>query len=391
MMAFKRSTVAKIMTTTVASSLLLTASALAADTEILIGGPAGEVWQGTLEQNDFTYFTCTCNGPIQDLALNDSREFLYVGDEWGQVIRFRMSDGQPDQFMFATDPVAAMVTYDNDVFAAGANGTIRRLDGTSGIIEASFVAPIEIDAMHRIDNTLYVSGPNAEVWQADLSGDMSFSYFACGCSGPVTSMTANDTHLLVGDTFGMISEYNLTNGVLENIMLVPGVGQIDALKVDGDDVVGASGGDLFRFDTQTHNLELQLDPSIEVNALLLLQPADSPFELSLSVTNLIGGQRAMFEAKLGTPGEKVAILWSKTRGSFELNNGEWCVSFGIDLPANDLSGHAVGVGVFDARGVFETSRVVPQFLSHHELLFQAAEQNSCPDTRMSDVVSGIVQ
>ncbi|MGB0953485.1 MAG: spondin domain-containing protein [Planctomycetota bacterium] len=114
-------------------------------------------------------------------------------------------------------------------------------------------------------------------------------------------------------------------------------------------------------------------------------------DLSLCVDPLVTGQNASIQVSYGTPMENVVIMWSTSLGSTVINNGSWCVDFGINLPTGNPSAQIVSLGPCDGNGDYQILRQVPASASGLTIHMQAAEQNACPDARMSNIVSRVVQ
>lgn len=114
-------------------------------------------------------------------------------------------------------------------------------------------------------------------------------------------------------------------------------------------------------------------------------------DLSLCVDPLVTGQSASMHVSHGTPQENVVIMWSTSLGSTVINNGSWCVDFGLNLPAGNPSSQIVSLGPCDTNGDFQVMRQVPASAAGLTIHMQAAEQNACPDARMSNIVSLVVQ
>lgn len=114
-------------------------------------------------------------------------------------------------------------------------------------------------------------------------------------------------------------------------------------------------------------------------------------DLGLCVDPLVVGQSAGIKVSHGTPLENVVIMWSTSLGSTVINSGSWCVDFGIALPMPNPSSQIVSLGACDTNGDYQVSRTIPTSALGLTIYMQAAEQNACPDARMSNIVSQIVQ
>jgi len=118
---------------------------------------------------------------------------------------------------------------------------------------------------------------------------------------------------------------------------------------------------------------------------------ETPECLGLEVQDLIAGREATFTTTKASPGSTVAVLYSRQLGEFNANLGEWCVDFGLDIAPSQARSRIVVQGVADSNGQFEDSLDIPGIARGLELHFQAAERGTCPESCMSNIVSGTVQ
>ena len=109
--------------------------------------------------------------------------------------------------------------------------------------------------------------------------------------------------------------------------------------------------------------------------------------LDLAVTNLVAGQTATFTISGGTPSAKVVTVYGMTAGSTVVNDvAGYCATFGIDgLSLNSVVG---GLSqVFDATGVATFDQPIPMNAQGVDVLFQSAENGTCPDECVSDAIA----
>ncbi len=113
--------------------------------------------------------------------------------------------------------------------------------------------------------------------------------------------------------------------------------------------------------------------------------------MTLTVTNLKGGEDATFEIDGATPGATVAVAYGLQLGSFNFNGGGWCVDFGIKIPAGQANSRIVVQGAADGSGSFSKDRFIPSGFSGVSIHLQGAEKDTCPDSCMSNVVSDVIE
>ncbi len=117
-----------------------------------------------------------------------------------------------------------------------------------------------------------------------------------------------------------------------------------------------------------------------------LEAASSDVDcLRLDVDELIGGTMADIVVEGAQPGWRVAILWSTQRGSFSNSTGGWCVDFGLKLPGGNIASRTAGMGKSDGAGTFTKSILVPAGFRGRTVFLQAAQQNTCPESCMSNI------
>lgn len=113
--------------------------------------------------------------------------------------------------------------------------------------------------------------------------------------------------------------------------------------------------------------------------------------LDLYVTNLVAGSGMFVNIAEGTPNATVAVLWGNKDGSFVRSDGSWCVDFGFKVPASQVNSWIVTQGRFNRSGLFFGSRKLPASTSGMRIRFQAAEQGTCPDPCMSNIVNSQIE
>ncbi len=114
--------------------------------------------------------------------------------------------------------------------------------------------------------------------------------------------------------------------------------------------------------------------------------------LELAVDNLVGGQQASFTVSGGTPAERGVVAWGTDdshHSNFE-DVKDWCATFGFNINMSGRKFRIIGSDIFDANGQFTVKRGVPEGASGTEVMFQAAEHNTCPAECMSKVATEVI-
>lgn len=110
--------------------------------------------------------------------------------------------------------------------------------------------------------------------------------------------------------------------------------------------------------------------------------------LTLTVNALVSGGTGTWDVSGATPGAEVAVVYGHSAGSTLINGyAGYCADFGIDgvNPRRVICRkNADGAGNVSCR------KSLPNGISGVQVLSQAAERNTCPDTCMSNVDDQIV-
>jgi subtilisin family serine protease len=117
-------------------------------------------------------------------------------------------------------------------------------------------------------------------------------------------------------------------------------------------------------------------------ALSAMGPSDC---ITLSVANLVAGQSATWTVTGVTPGVRAAVVWGTQGGTTNVNNyAGYCCTFDIQGVNNSK---LIGQPTANGGGVATVSKSVPNNVSGLKVLMQAAEQNTCPNECVSNLLS----
>jgi hypothetical protein len=256
------------------SVLLLAApSSFAAD--IFIGGPAGFVFRGDSVAGNFEQFGGA--GPIGSMVIHDG--VLIVGDTFGNVWRISLSTGQfIVPILFFDSDAAAMAIHNGDLLIADSSGLIFRIDPVTGEALNVFFSPVEISAMTVKDGWVFVAGPEGSVHRSDGT-TAGFQYFTCICFAPILSLTADDTHLILGDSINIIGRASLANGQVTGAFISPVTPR--ALEVDGDVLlIGAPDNSVHRVDALNGSPLSTLATPIAIESIVMMPEPVCPGDLT---------------------------------------------------------------------------------------------------------------
>ncbi len=149
-------------------------------------------------------------------------------------------------------------------------------------------------------------------------------------------------------------------------------------------------GELYRFDADgNYDFFGVLEPGQIAGADVEGGPVAAC--LSLEIGPMVGGEKTAFEVGGGEPGHRGVVVWGLGGDAsiFEDVNG-WCATFGFDVKLKGRKVRIVGSSVFDANGEMTVNRRIPDNHPGLDVLFQAAERETCPGECMSDVVFGTI-
>ena len=113
--------------------------------------------------------------------------------------------------------------------------------------------------------------------------------------------------------------------------------------------------------------------------------------LDLTVDNLIADKNASFTITNGTPGTRAVTVYGTQPGQTIINNlANYCATFGIqNINQSKIIGGTNRI--FSAAGKITFNQQVPKQAKGLTLLFQSAQQDTCPDECTSNLVEMIVQ
>lgn len=229
----------------VAVAGILSSSTFAAD--VYIGLASGEVWKGDSATGNFSYFACSCTGPVNSLALTDSR--LIYGDANGLLAVTDLASGALLTFFLSPNDNSAMVADGTDLLIGGTNKTVVRMSSLTGQVSKTLATPADVQGMALHGDELLVGSATTQVHKGDKDAG-GFQLLGI-CGGIVNSMTMVGTQLIVGDLTGKIYRKDLASPLpLVYYFDVPS--DATALAFDGAALlIAGSNGKIFRANPAT--------------------------------------------------------------------------------------------------------------------------------------------
>jgi hypothetical protein len=259
-------------------AIALLAGSASAD-RLLVGGPAGSVFQADTAADAFYYFAAS-GTPIEATAADKTR--LYAADALGAIHVFDLESGAAlTSYTPPSGPFTALATGEGALFAGNAAGEVVRIDPATGVELDSRVMPAGVATMLGHRGFLYAGGADGALYRAPMTGG-DFTYFTCFCFFDLQAMSVQEDTLFVVDAFGTLAHVDLASGDIEHAVWV---GQTNAMAVhDGAFLVHAGAGVIERRDMQTGQvLPGGYTSPVDIGAMLVLPEPMPAGDLSARV------------------------------------------------------------------------------------------------------------
>lgn len=159
----------------------------------------------------------------------------------------------------------------------------------------------------------------------------------------------------------------------------------DALVVETR-IYSAEDGDVIYVD----DVSVKVTSAANEDVVITFPSGNSQDCLDLAVENLVAGQKASFTISNGTPGAKVVTVYGFDAGQTLVNEvAGYCADFGINGVKKNrvLGGLKI---VFDGAGVATFDQGIPANAAGVNVLFQSAENGTCPDDCTSAVLEMVI-
>lgn len=245
--------------------LAAVAPALADD--LFVGSPLGTVLRADINDGEFQ-FGGVCGGPIRSMARADST--LMIGDSNGNVYGLDLDAGGVGYyFTLPGSDNTAIVAHNSTLLISTLEGAVRRVNPANGEVLATYSSPIQIRAMVRDNEFLYVAGPEGSVYRAPLATG-EFSYFACACLGPINSIAVRGGEVLAADERGSVMLFDRTNGNITGFFSLPGDNTAMTATPAGDLYVADSTGEVRRVDPASGAVLQTLHAGIAIDSIVFV-------------------------------------------------------------------------------------------------------------------------
>jgi len=297
------------------------------------------------------------NPEDSDKGLSSGAVYLFDASTGDQIAKIVPDDGQAfDRFgteVALADGVLAVGLPEADGVEANAGAAylydvdtqtlIARLEASDGESSDKFGHSIDVEG------GLVVVGARLE----DENGlDAGAVYLYDAASGTELEKLLADEADAAGDAFG--TSVGISAGVI-------------AIGAPTDDDNGSNAGAAFLFSQGTSEC------------------------LTLTVDNLVAGEQAIFTITNGTPGAKAVTVYGLQAGQTVVNDvSGYCATFGIQgVKKNRVLG---GLNrAFDGTGEISFNLNIPDNRQGLSVLFQSAQQGTCPDECVSNLIDTTIQ
>jgi hypothetical protein len=154
-----------------------------------------------------------------------------------------------------------------NLLSGGSDGTIVRVDATSGAVLATLTVSAPVTALLVLGDDVY-AGTSFGIVQKGNALTGGFQFWGT-CGGPVNSLAADGTHLIIGSSNGQIYRVNFATQALDGSF--PAGNDAEALLLQaGDLLVGGSDASIRRLERTNGSLKGSFVASAAISAFALL-------------------------------------------------------------------------------------------------------------------------
>lgn len=247
---------------TIASGFLAVLPTAHAD-EIFVASSSTVIQQGNPFSGSFNVIGA-CGGAAQSVTLNG--DVLLIGDSLGRIYKKGPADSFVGYAYDVPNDAQALAMHGGNLLTAGTDGTIARVNATTGAVLDTMTASVPLTAILVSGDDVFV-GSSLGVVQKGHATNGGFQFWGT-CGGPINSIARDATHLIVGSSNGVVYRLDLQTQAVATSFSVPN----DALAMTvqgGDLLVGGSDGKIHRLRRTDGALKSTLETFVPVDALAL--------------------------------------------------------------------------------------------------------------------------
>jgi len=259
-----------LLPATLTGVLSASLSATARADELYAASPTTLIQRGNPFSGDFETIGA-CGGQASAMVFDGTR--LLISDPNGRIY-----ERLPGQFVGyagfdVPNDATSLAMHANNLLAGGSDGTIVRVDATTGAVldTLNMAGGIPVSALLVIGDEIFAGSSFGIVQRGSaLTGGLAF-WGTCG--GPVTSLAADATHLILGSSDGQIYRVNLQTGLVDGSFAAGNDAASIALQA-GHLLVGGTDGTIRRLDRTNGAFKGNFESFVGVSALAVLPQAE---------------------------------------------------------------------------------------------------------------------
>lgn len=195
----------------VALGLALAASGASAQDFLYAGTESGFLLRGQPTTGDFEIMPF-CLGQMNDLTADGSTIFM-TGD-FTHISRFSESLLALDSPLLGSETYVASDLHHSHLMTVDAQGIVQMLNKSDGSLLGTFDSHVPATTLHVVGDRIFV-GSDIGIVMSSPVGQDSFAFWGL-CGGPITSMTSDGTHLILGTAGGVAYRLDLATELLTN-------------------------------------------------------------------------------------------------------------------------------------------------------------------------------
>lgn len=255
---------ARLLRTGLALALsCLTATPALAGDYLYVSGPFGLLERGDPVHGGMQMLP-VCFSPVTAMAtLGDE---ILTSNAFGSVMSHNATTGSFTVHWGLPHDGLALTADGAYLYVGHGDGWVSRMDRIGGSLLGGFAAPVPISALVQIGTDLYAGSSLGIAMKGNVhTGD--FQFFGT-CGGPVRSMTADATHLVLVDVNGVVYRIDLAQQTVD-ATFATGTDGAAVVVHGGALLVADSAGRIERRDAWTGELLATFETALGISAMAI--------------------------------------------------------------------------------------------------------------------------
>lgn len=146
---------------------------------VYVSGGSSAIYRAQAAIGEFSYFTCSCFGPVNSLLATGNSLFLV--DQFGSLWQINLTDGFPMGAFWIGTPGESLALSDGELLIGDGDQQVRRFDPATGAEIGAITVPVAVHAM-VLRSAVSCAGDLDQSGAVDL-GDLTILLNAFGVSG----------------------------------------------------------------------------------------------------------------------------------------------------------------------------------------------------------------